>query len=349
MKKIKNGISKIFSFSLKILTLSSFLLSQLFISEILLYKNNNNNISLYNINTAQADTSDTWYNTAYSYRKEITIDHTKVPNTDQSNFPILVSLTDTSLKTTANGGKIQNTNGYDIIFANQDGDTKLDHEIESYAPTTGAIVMWVKIPLLSASEDTIIYIYYGNPNITTSQEDKEGLWDDGGDNNFKMVQHMNQDPSGTAPQMIDSTQYNNDGTSGGTMTSGDVVSGKINGATDFDGGDDYINAGDGSNLKINNNISISFWVKTTTATYGMILDKKNVEGYFFSMNSSGIITYFIYDGSLPYIEAPSASAMNDGAWHYVSATRNTINNAVKLYIDGVEDNSVDASTLNVNR
>ena len=92
MKKIKNGISKIFSFSLKILTLSSFLLSQLFISEILLYKNNNNNISIYDINTAQADTLDTWYDTDYSYRKEVTIDHTKVANTNQTNFPVLVSM-----------------------------------------------------------------------------------------------------------------------------------------------------------------------------------------------------------------------------------------------------------------
>ncbi|MDD3191035.1 MAG: DUF2341 domain-containing protein, partial [Candidatus Pacebacteria bacterium] len=209
---MKNRISRIFNFSLNVFILSSFLLSQLFISEISLYKNNNSNISLYNINTAKADTLDAWYDTAYSYRKEITIDHTKVSNTDQSNFPILVSLNDTSLKTIANDGKVQNSNGYDIIFSSQDGDTKLDHEIESYAPTTGTIVMWVKIPLLSASEDTVIYIYYGNPDISTSQEDIAGVWDDGGTNNFKMVQHMNQDPSGIAPQMIDSTEYNNDGT-----------------------------------------------------------------------------------------------------------------------------------------
>ena len=33
-----------------------------------------------------------WYNSNWAYRKAITIDHTKVPNTDQASFPVLVSL-----------------------------------------------------------------------------------------------------------------------------------------------------------------------------------------------------------------------------------------------------------------
>ena len=39
-------------------------------------------------NSAFAD----WYNANWAYRKAITIDHTKVPNTDQANFPVLISL-----------------------------------------------------------------------------------------------------------------------------------------------------------------------------------------------------------------------------------------------------------------
>lgn len=33
-----------------------------------------------------------WYDTAWAYRKTITINHTKVRNTEQTHFPILVSL-----------------------------------------------------------------------------------------------------------------------------------------------------------------------------------------------------------------------------------------------------------------
>src|SRR6202023_984049 len=73
----------------------------------------------------------------YSNRRAITLDHTKVPNTDQSNFPVLISGTYSYLATVANGGKAQNVNGYDIIFTDDaPGSTRLDHEIESYDPVT---------------------------------------------------------------------------------------------------------------------------------------------------------------------------------------------------------------------
>src|SRR5208283_4210852 len=39
----------------------------------------------------------------YSYRRAIVIDHTKVPNTDQANFPVLITGTYTYLATVANG------------------------------------------------------------------------------------------------------------------------------------------------------------------------------------------------------------------------------------------------------
>src|SRR5947199_1261731 len=86
----------------------------------------------------------------YSYERTITIDHTKVPNTDQTDFPMLISGTYSYLATVANGGKVQNTTGYDIIFASEpSGNVRLDHEIESYDPTTGTISFWIRIPALS--------------------------------------------------------------------------------------------------------------------------------------------------------------------------------------------------------
>lgn len=40
----------------------------------------------------------------YLYQRTVTIDRTKVPNTDQSNFPVLFSGTYSYLATVANGG-----------------------------------------------------------------------------------------------------------------------------------------------------------------------------------------------------------------------------------------------------
>ena len=54
---------------------------------------------------------------------------------------------------------------------------------------------------------------------------------------------MAQDPSGTAPQILDSTSNHHHGTSNGSMTSADLVDGDLGKAIDFDGGDDYINCG----------------------------------------------------------------------------------------------------------
>ena len=85
----------------------------------------------------------------FSYSRAIRIDHTKVSNTDQTNFPVLISGTYSFLATVANGGKVQSASGFDILFASDCfGTIKLDHEIESYNPAPGNSVAWVRIPRL---------------------------------------------------------------------------------------------------------------------------------------------------------------------------------------------------------
>lgn len=141
----------------------------------------------------------TWLS-GWSYRKKITIDHTKVGATteDQTNFPVLISLT---------GLSNINTNGTDIRFTTSDGGTSLAREIESYVPGTGTLTAWVKIPLLSHTADTVIYMYYGNSSATEPAADstygKNNVWD----SNFKGVWHLN-DPTNPT----DSTSNANNGT-----------------------------------------------------------------------------------------------------------------------------------------
>src|SRR5262249_30730258 len=98
-----------------------------------------------------------WSN-GYAFRRAVTIDHTKVANSDQANFPILISGTYPYLATTSNGGNVTNPNGYDIIFTSDDaGTTMLPFEQESYSASTGTINYWVRIPTLSHTADTVIY------------------------------------------------------------------------------------------------------------------------------------------------------------------------------------------------
>ena len=142
---------------------------------------------------AQLVASSDWYS-GWSYRKKITIDHTKVTG-DLVNFPILVSVTDTDLISKAQ------VSGADIVFTSSDSLTKLDYERESYTSATGALTAWVKVPDISSAVDTVIYLYYGNP-VASEQSVPSGVWDA----NFKTVQHIN---SGAV--LSDSTSNNTDG------------------------------------------------------------------------------------------------------------------------------------------
>ncbi len=115
----------------------------------------------------------------YGYERTITIDHRQVPNTDQVNFPVLISGTYGDLAAVGNGGKVQNPNGYDIAFTNDAaGNNKLDHEIESYDPVTGTINFWVRIPSFSHTADTVIYLQYGSAVVITSQENTKEMYCD---------------------------------------------------------------------------------------------------------------------------------------------------------------------------
>jgi len=120
-----------------------------------------------------------WWNTDWQYRKQLIINHTKVAS-DLVDFPVLVNLTDADLAVKAQ------IYGDDIVFADSDGQ-KLDHEIEFYNGTSGMLIAWVKIPNLSSTTDTTVYMYYGNAEAL-NQEKSEQVWD----SNFMMTQHFSE-------------------------------------------------------------------------------------------------------------------------------------------------------------
>ena len=190
----------------------------------------------------------------YAHRRTITIDHAKVPNTDQSNFPVLISGTYSYLATVSNGGNVQHGNGYDVIFSSDGGCvTKLDHEVESYNGTTGAVSYWVRVSLLSHVNDTTIYLCYGNAAITTDQSNKSGVWD----SNFKAVYHLNDQAANTT--VTDATANGNNGLNAAN-TSGKSVSGKLARALSYNGSSDQTATG----VAQTNSFTWECWFKLTT-------------------------------------------------------------------------------------
>lgn len=124
---------------------------------------------------------------SYSKYFTVTIDHTKVANSDQTDFPMLFSAILPDLKLLANGGNVRNSNGYDIAFAEDSaGASILSWEIEKYDPATGQIIAWVKIPTLSYTTDTVIYLCYSNFALVSDISNPADVWSNG----YGLVLHL---------------------------------------------------------------------------------------------------------------------------------------------------------------
>ena len=102
----------------------------------------------------------------YQYHKEFVFQAAQVSGgSPLVDFTALIAVTDPDLRNVANGGNVQNINGYDIQFRESGGATALNYQIEKYVPTTGELVAWVKIPTLSNATNTTIEMHYGNASV----------------------------------------------------------------------------------------------------------------------------------------------------------------------------------------
>ena len=273
------------------------------------------------------DISDPWWDNNWQYRKEITVNHSKVAE-DLLNFPILISLEyDSNLSFNAQ------TYGDDIAFTDING-VQLSHEIELFNGSTGQLIAWVKVPSLSSSVDTTLYLYYGNP-VASNQQNPSGVWDSG----FVMVQHLNE----TSGSHLDSTGYSNDGIcSGGVIQ--DAV-GVVDGADDFDGSDDFVSVDHSSSLDITGSqLTLEAWAKIGVfSDYAGIVAKTNSSppfgGYGFFVQSNGSVALYIQLGGV-WTGSGWASLSSDQWYHIVGVYDGS---SMKVYVDGEEEISTAAS------
>jgi len=111
-----------------------------------------------------------WFNAEWKYRKRIKIDHNKIDGKEHLiNFPVKISKTDN------NFARFAHPKGWDFLFTSSDGITQLNHEIQHWDKANGKLIAYVKIPSVSPFEDTIFYIYYGNPNA--SNQENGNVWE----------------------------------------------------------------------------------------------------------------------------------------------------------------------------
>jgi hypothetical protein len=285
---------------------------------------------------------------AYGYRKKLTIDPAKVTcGGDISNFPLLVSLVDADLKNRAFGGKVEHAKGHDITFRDSDGQTSLDHEVESYDATTGALVAWVRVPTVSTTLGTDIYMYFGNPEAACSVENVAGVWD----SNYLAVWHLSETPSG-ANDIKDST-----GTHHGTsvnMEASDQAAGQINGSLTFDGVNENVSMTDHGDWTISSGDKrtyegwFNFSVLPGVGDWDTIVQDPNWGYAFqFTANFGGGLRLNWYDGLTDYY-SPPISILAGERHHYVLTLDFGIANGSHWYLDGVDQGAFTAPNISQN-
>ena len=295
-----------------------------------------------------------WYNDAWPYRKKIILQSSLVDG-DQTDFPVLISTTDTDLSSYAQADHD------DILFTAIDNTTKLSHEVELYTTGTGELVAWVKIPELSSTANTAIFMYYGNA-AATNQEDVADGTNDVWNTTYKGVWHLSEDPGvAGAGEIMDATSNSNDGTDNGSMDTNDDVPGKIGVALNFDGGNDYINIPAHSTLNIVGDATMELWFKpdvtfnSSTATADNIFAKYSDDNNVFGLtllgaNDStggveGTMDFAISESGNVRQWVSSQNSWTGGTWYHIVAVLDASNNANNLvYVDGADDTWIDDGT-----
>lgn len=265
----------------------------------------------------------------YQFRNSITIQGSQVAGAE-TDFPVLISITGADF--TGNlEGNVSSASGFDIAFTADNGTTLLDHELVEYDETTDTFSAWVKTSLTGS--DQVIFIYYGNPSITTDQSTTD-TWSNG----FEVVFHMEDitisDASAngiTAVALAD-------------ITVADEVSGQIGGGINLDGGsNDYIVVGAvnavPANLDLTNQaLTLSGWVNYQGAsTEVSIIEKSNGTGdanikYYLGVDDNDANGMQVRTATTDGNGRAQGSTNIQNTWHYITMT---YDGTVMLgYLDG---------------
>jgi hypothetical protein len=157
--------------------------------------------------------------TGWSNRVQLAVDHTRVTGV-LTNFPVMVHISSTSGTNGANISHVFGTvsaNSQRIAVTTGDGTSQCYVEIVGWDTASNQAWLWVKVPSLSSTVDTILYLYYDNGksnNIDyvglTGSIPAQNVWDD----NFVAVWHLAQNGNGTSAEFVDSTGRHNNGQGG---------------------------------------------------------------------------------------------------------------------------------------
>ncbi|AMR34376.1 hypothetical protein A0256_24430 [Mucilaginibacter sp. PAMC 26640] len=273
----------------------------------------------------------------YAFTQTITLNTSALGiNSTLTNFPYLVYIKEDALKSGVNcANNVQfptgGTNGYDFGFTTSAGTTELNYEVESFDPTTGTLLAWVRVPSVTNTNSTLKF-YFGSATPAHPASFAKSTW--GSD--YLDVFHMSETPS-TGSTASDATTYGRNGTTAG-MTAADLVTGKIGKAYSFNGSSKKIT---GPNTLVTGPFTISAWINlVASAADQKIMTNQDATGL-----TSGGFKLGIYNTNNAETEggnignrsstSPAPPTLATGVWVYIQGvyTGTTMSNYVNGYLN----------------
>jgi len=200
------------------------------------------------------------------------------------------------------------------------------NELEMYEATTPDYgYYWVKVPTVSNSVNTEIYIYYCLTGASDGS-DKNNAWDSG----YKAVYHLGEVGNGTLGEFKDSTSYANDAKGNTAPTRvWDKIAYNQNLVTA-----NNILIPDDADLEIGSSeFVLSFKIKfdSLSGNFGLLQRYTSGSSYFHIAYEGGNIRFRDYGGSIDFSVSPGFST---GIWYDLEFIRT--GNDWKVYKDNVQ-------------
>jgi len=274
----------------------------------------------------------------YSYGKSITIQGSQITGS-LSNFPVLINITDPSLKQAAAGGRLQNASGYDVIFTLPDCSTVLPMQLEKYTAATGEYIAWVKLPALNAGTNKMIYMFYGKTGVVADPS-STAVWDA----NYMGVWHFNNSVNDGTSNTRNLTNNSTTNSTGSKIGDGRLLN---------NAGPPFPQSGSGTikylqlpNNMFNavNNFTFEGWVFLNKAStnWERIFDfGRGTQFNMFLTPSTGTLGIkrfaITINNNVNEERLSSATSTDTTAWHHFAITIDPVSKVGVFYYDGVAD------------
>lgn len=272
------------------------------------------------------------------WRRKITIDHTQLFGA-LTDFPVLVRIQSSLLRSKNFGGEVFSSVGNDIVFSSDaDGVNLLKWDLEHYDPVNGIVIAWVKIPTIPAIIDTAFWMFYGNSDITTYQGDAVNVWD----SDYQAVYHG---------VLIGNTSPDSTGVTG-SLTTNQVTNsiGEINQSLLFNG----TTSNASTAITTLTTATLETWVKVLAlpasgdngaailGLYNTDTDGATEWASVLGINSDGKFVAYAFDGAVKKVLSNTTIQLD--TWYHLALTQDN-NSVLTLYVNGNPEITTTLNTL----